>query len=125
MATCEDGIPTRGAGSGREVVFRARKTRGNRGNIGIAPPPDPICPNFAQSDGWRLALGNMKQNVKGNEGNNDRRSPRRSAVVVPVDDAAAARPPPPAKAAGVAAMLMGAATTVNNAANFAKFLLRT
>ena len=78
MATCEDGLRTRGAGGVREVCFVARKTRGNRGNIGIAPPPDPICPKFAQSGGWRLTLGNMVGNVTGNEGNDDRRSPRRS-----------------------------------------------
>ena len=40
LATCEDGIPTRGAGRGRAAVIRARKTRGNRGNIGIALPPE-------------------------------------------------------------------------------------
>jgi len=64
MATCEDGLRTRGAGSGREVVFRACKTWGNRGNIGIAPPPDPSCQRFAQSGGWRLTLGHMVGNVK-------------------------------------------------------------
>ena len=68
MATCEDGIRTRGVGSGREVVIRARKTRGNRGHVGIAPPPESVCPNFAQSDDWRLTLGHMVGNVKGNEG---------------------------------------------------------
>ena len=78
MATCEDGIRTRGAGRSRGSVIRARKTRGNRGNIGIAPPPESVCPTFAQSGGWRLALGQMVGNVKGNEGNDDRRSPRRS-----------------------------------------------
>ena len=49
-------------------LFDARKTRGNRGNIGIAPPPESVCPHFAQSDGWRLTLGHMVGNVKGNEG---------------------------------------------------------
>ena len=109
MATCEDGIRTRGAGRVRGPCFCARKTRGNRGNIGIAPPPESECWGFAQSGGWRLTLGQMVGNVKGNEGNDDRRA-LTSAVVVRVDDAAAARPPPPAKAAGVAAMLMGATT---------------
>ena len=78
LATCEDDIPTRGAGSVRGPYFCARKTRSNRGNIGIAPPPESACPNFAQSGDWRLALGHMVGNVTGNEGNNDRRSPRRS-----------------------------------------------
>ena len=40
MATCEDGIRARGAGRGRAAVIYARKTRGNRGNIAIAPPPE-------------------------------------------------------------------------------------
>ena len=63
----------------RGPCFCARKTRGNRGNIGIAPPPDPSCQRFAQSGGWRLALGQMVGNVKGNEeGNDGRCSPRRS-----------------------------------------------
>ena len=78
IVTCEDRIPSRGAGRGRVAVIHARKTRGNRGNIGIAPPPDPICPKFAQSGDWRLTLGHMVANVTGNEGNDDRRSPRRS-----------------------------------------------
>ena len=42
IATCEDRIPTRGAGRGRGAVIYARKTRGNRGNIGIAPPRTPV-----------------------------------------------------------------------------------
>ena len=78
LVTCEDGIRTRGAGRVRGPCFCARKTWGRRGHIGIAPPPDPICQRFAQSDGWRLMLGHMVGNVKGNEGNDDRRSPRRS-----------------------------------------------
>ena len=67
MATRKDGIRTRGAGRVRGLCFCARKTRGNRGNIGIAPPLESVCPNFAQSDGWRLALGHMVGNVTGNE----------------------------------------------------------
>ena len=41
--------------------------RGNRGNIGIAPPPESVCSHFAQSEGWRLTLGNMVGNAKGND----------------------------------------------------------
>ena len=78
MATCEDGIRTRGAGRVRGPCFCARKTRGNRGNIGIAPPPESVCWGFAQSDGWRLTLGRMVGNVKGNEATDDKTSPRRS-----------------------------------------------
>ena len=39
LATCEDGIPTRGAGRVRGVCFCARKTWGRRGHVRIAPPP--------------------------------------------------------------------------------------
>ena len=109
MATREDDIPTRGAGRGRAAVIYARKTRGNRGNIGIARPPGSVCPNFAQSDVWRLALGHMVGNVKGNEGKTT--GAHLGAVVVPVDDAATARPPPKAWSAGVAAVVMGATST--------------
>ena len=49
MATFEDDIRTRGAGRGRAAVINARKTRGKRENIGIAPPPESVCPNLAQS----------------------------------------------------------------------------
>ena len=98
------------------MFFCARKTRGNRGNIGIAPPPESVFSHFAQSGGWRLALGHMVENVTGNEGGDDRRSP--SAIVVPVDDAAAARPPPPKKAPGAAAMAMGATNHGRSAAFF-------
>ena len=38
LETCEDIIRARGAGHGRGAVMHARKTRGNRGNIGIALP---------------------------------------------------------------------------------------
>ena len=48
------------------------------GTSGSPPPPESVCPNFAQSDGWRLTLGRMVGNVKGNEATDDKTSPRRS-----------------------------------------------
>ena len=40
LATCEDGIPTRGAGRVRGPCFCARKTWGRWGHVGIAPLPE-------------------------------------------------------------------------------------
>ena len=37
-----------------DSVIRARKTRGNRGNIGIAPPPESSMLAFCPK--WRLAV---------------------------------------------------------------------
>ena len=108
MATCEDGIRTRGAGRVRGPCFCARKTRGNRGNIGIAPPPEYSMLEFCPK--WRLAVDVGANGGKCHRERGERWPVLTSAVVVPVDDAAAARPPPPAKAVGVAAMLMGATT---------------
>ena len=65
----------------REVVWVWLFALARRGGVGgMSPPPESVCPNFAQqSDDWRLALGNMVGNVNGNEENDDRRcSPRRS-----------------------------------------------
>jgi hypothetical protein len=61
----------------------------------------------------------MVGNVKGNEGNDDRRSPRRSWCGSTTQLQRDRRPP--AKAPGVAAMLMGATTHGRSAAFFTKF----
>ena len=88
---------------------------------GSRPPPESVCPHFAQSDDWRLALGKMVGNVTGNEGNDDRRSPRRSWCLSTTQLQRDRRPP--AKAAGVAAIVMGATTHGHSAAFFHQILI--
>ena len=129
MVTCEDGIPTRGAWAAvgpRLAVIQARKTRGNRGNIGITPPRSMHFRVFLQSGDWRLALGDVVGNVKGNEVKDDRRSPRRSCCPSTTQLQRDRRPKRGAWSAGVAAVVMGGATMwVFGARLFGTFWQRT
>ena len=90
---------------------------------GVSSLSSSLCSNFAQSDGWRLALGHMVGNVKGNEGKDDRRSPRRSWCGSTTQLQRDRRPPRRRQAAGVAAIVMGATTHGRSAALFHQILI--
>ena len=121
LATREDGIPTRGAGSARGVFFCARKTWGRRGHVGIAPPLRrlyvPTFPKVAIG-GWRWGAWwempkGMRETMTGAHlgGRGARRRRSCSAIAAP-------RARPPAGSAGVAAMVMMGATTHGSSAAF-------
>ena len=118
LATCEDDILTRGAGRGRAAVIHARKTRGNRGNIGVAPPrskyvrvlPKVTINGWRWGTWWEMSKGTRETMTSAHLGG--RGAGRRCSC-----SATAA----PAWSAGVATMVMSATMWIFRARFFGTF----